>query len=192
MLYIGEPFDANYYIGNRPEGYSNITEIAYWPLVADDIEARLGPVSGLDILEIGCAYGDLSAELASRGANVVSFDISTHAIGEAQVRHPGITFQQGDAVSMPFPNNSFDLAVAGEIASCMPDVATLKDLVKEMRRAVKAQGAAYILELLSSIYYFTITEEQWQTEVESLFPGKDVEVMLVGHRLPSDVRIVVT
>lgn len=192
MSYIGEPFDADYYIGNRPEGYTNITKIAYWSLVADDIEARLGPVSGLNVLEIGCAYGDLAAELASRGANVVGYDISAHAIGEAQARHPGIVFQQGDAVSMPFSNKSFDLVVASEIASCMPDVATLKDLIKEVRRAVKSQGTAYILELLSSIYYFTIAEEQWQTEVESLFPGKDVEVMLVGHRLPSDVRIVVT
>jgi hypothetical protein len=74
----------------------------------------------------------------------------------------------------------------------MPDVATIKDLVREIRRKVKAQGVAYILEDLINIYYFTITEEQWQTEVESLFPGKDVEVILVGHRLPADVRIVVT
>jgi ubiquinone/menaquinone biosynthesis C-methylase UbiE len=192
MPYIGEPFDASYYIGNRPEGYTDITEIAYWSLIADDIEARLGSVSGLDVLEIGCAYGDLSAELASRGANMVGYDISSHAIGEAQTRHLGITFQQGDAISMPFSNNSFDLVVASEIISCMPDIGTLKDLIREVRRKVKAQGAAYILELLNSIYYFTITEEQWQTEVESLFPGKDVEVLLVGHRLPSDVRIVVT
>lgn len=192
MPYLGEPFDSDYYIGNRPEGYTNITELAYWSLIADDIEARLGPVSGLDVLEIGCALGDLSAELASRGASMVGYDISAYVIGEAQVRYPAITFQQGDAVSMPFSNKSFDMVVASEITSCMPDVATLKDLIKETRRVVKAQGVAYILELLSSIYYLTITEEQWQTEVDALFPGKDVEVMLVGHRLPSDVRIVVT
>lgn len=192
MPYIGEPFDADYYVGDRPEGYTDITKIAYWSAIADDIEARLGSVSGLDVLEIGCAFGDLSAELASRDANVVGFDISAHAIEEAQTRHPGVTYLQGDAVSLPFPNNSFDLVVASEIASCMPDVATLKDLIREVRRKAKAQGSAYILELLSSIHYLTITEEQWQTEVESLFPGKDVEVLLVGDRLPSDVRIVVT
>ena len=123
---------------------------------------------------------------------MVGYDISAYAIGEAQIRHPGITFQQGDAVSMPFPNNSFNLVVSSRVTTCMPDIDTLKDLIREVRRKVKAQGVTYILEDLNNIHYFTITEEQWQIEVDALFPGKDVEVLLVGHRLPSDVRIVVT
>ena len=192
MPYIGEPFDQTYFVGDRPEGYTDIRKISYWPLVADDIEDRLGLVSGLDILEIGCAYGGLSAELISRGANVTGLDISAYAIGQAQIRHPGITFVESDGLSTPFPNNSFDLAVASRVTTCMPDVATIKDLIREIRRKVKARGVAYILEDLNNIHYFTITEEQWQIEVESLFPGKDAEIVLVKHRLPADVRIVVS
>lgn len=192
MPYIGEPFDASYFIGSRPEGYTDITEISYWPAVADDIEARMGSVNGLDVLEIGCAFGGLSAELDSRGANMTGLDISAHAIGEAQTQHPGITFITSDGLNTPFPNNAFDMAVASRVSTCMPDVATLKDLIREIKRKVKAQGAAYILEDLVNIYYFTITEAQWQTEVSSLFPGKTTETTLVGHRLPADVRVVVT
>lgn len=192
MTYIGEPYDESYYIGNRPEGYTDITDIRYWSLIVDDIEARLGPIAGLGVLDLGCAYGGLAAELAARGANVIGVDISLHAVSVAQTRFPGITFVQSDGLNLPFANNFFDLAVASRISTCMPDIATLKDLVREIRRKVKAQGAAYILEDLTNIFYFTITEEQWQTEVSSLFPGKDVEVVLVGDRLPADVRIVVT
>lgn len=192
MTYIGEPYDESYYVGDRPEGYTDITDIHYWPLIVDDIEDRLGSIAGLDVLDLGCAYGGLAAELASRGANVTGVDISLHAVSVAQTRFPGITFIQADGLNLPFANNFFDLVVTSRVSTCMPDVATLKDFIREIRRKVKAQGAAYVLEDLTNIYYFTITEEQWQTEVESLFPGKDVEVTLVGDRLPADVRIVVT
>lgn len=192
MPYIGEPYDESYYIGDRPEGYTDITDIRYWPLIVDDIEDRLGLIAGLTVLDLGCAYGGLAAELTARGANVIGVDISLHAVSVAQTRFPGITFVQSDGLNLPFANKFFDLVITSRVSTCMPDVDTLKDLVRELRRKVKSQGAAYILEDLTNIYYFTITAEQWQTEVASLFPGKDTEVTLVGHRLPADVRIVVT
>ncbi len=51
--------------GDQP-GYAYYPKVASWmPNVAADIEAEVGPISGLDVLEAGCAYSILADLLAA-------------------------------------------------------------------------------------------------------------------------------
>ncbi len=87
MVFTG-PFDQAYFESGTADpadpGYSSYPRVASWmPNVAADIEAEVGPLNGLDVLEAGCAYGILADLLAALGANVTGLDISAWAVGEA-------------------------------------------------------------------------------------------------------------
>src|SRR5262245_19609085 len=48
--------------------------------------ARLGDVSGLDVLDYGCGHGMAAVVLARRGARVTAFDLSARYVAEAAGR----------------------------------------------------------------------------------------------------------
>jgi SAM-dependent methyltransferase len=55
--------------------------------------------------------GYVAAAAARRGATVVGVDFSSAMVAEAASRHPGIEFREGNAESLPFPDESFDAVV---------------------------------------------------------------------------------
>jgi 2-polyprenyl-3-methyl-5-hydroxy-6-metoxy-1,4-benzoquinol methylase len=71
------------------------------------------PVRQPSILEVGCANGWFSEELARIGA-VTGIDIADASIKQAQARVPQGTFLAGDFVSMPLELASFDVIVTLE------------------------------------------------------------------------------
>ena len=83
----------------------------------DAVHVRRGEV----VLEVGCGSGVLTRWLArqTNGANrIVGVDISRYLLREAAAlaKKEGladaITFQEGNAEALPFPNNSVDVAMA--------------------------------------------------------------------------------
>jgi len=61
----------------------------------------LGPVVGLDVLDVACGHGRITRELARRGASVVGVDISGQLIGKAvqaeRAERLGIRYVHTDA-----------------------------------------------------------------------------------------------
>ncbi len=57
------------------------------------------PQSGERILDLGCGTGQLTAEIAKQGAQVVGLDNSAKMIGQARQNYPGLSFMLGDAAS---------------------------------------------------------------------------------------------
>jgi len=91
------------------------------PLLPDD-------VTGLDVIELGCGTGYVSSWLARRGARPVGIDNSEQQLATArrlQAEH-GIEFPllHGNAEQVPYPDESFDLAVSeyGAAIWCDPYV----------------------------------------------------------------------
>jgi 2-polyprenyl-3-methyl-5-hydroxy-6-metoxy-1,4-benzoquinol methylase len=74
-----------------------------------------GDVRGLRILDYGCGYGKLGMYLASRGAQVWGFDLSSEATTTANhmASQYGLTaqFETMDAEELRYSNNFFDLAI---------------------------------------------------------------------------------
>lgn len=89
-----------------------------------NILALAGDVAGLRVLEIGCAAGYLTAELAARGADVFATDVSEGMITLARERHGDrAEFRVAD-VSEPLDfvaDDSIDLVVASLVLHYLPD-----------------------------------------------------------------------
>jgi ubiquinone/menaquinone biosynthesis C-methylase UbiE len=67
----------------------------------------------------------------------VGADTSDDALREASRRAPGVSFQFGDVLDLPFPDRSFDLVVCTEVLEHVEDpAAALRELRRVARRAV--------------------------------------------------------
>src|SRR6185295_5407913 len=72
--------------------------------------ARVGP--GSRALDVATGTGDLAIELASRGAEVVGSDFSEGMLDVARRKAPGLVWEQGNALALPYPDASFGRAGA--------------------------------------------------------------------------------
>ncbi len=86
-----------------------------WHIRERDVTA-LPPVSGRDVVELGCGTAYWSAWLARRGARVVGLDNSAGQLATARTlqREHTLTFPliHADAEHAPFRDESFDLAIS--------------------------------------------------------------------------------
>lgn len=109
---------------------------------------RIGPVQGLQVLDIGCGDGVLSTTLAAAGAQVTGLDASGDMLVAARRRAgaAGVALElaQGEAEHLPFPDSRFDvvLSVATLCFSGDPDRP-----VREMARVLRPGGRLVLGEL---------------------------------------------
>lgn len=88
------------------------------------------------VLEVGCGPGELSARVAEElGAEVVAVDISARMVELARTR--GVDARLGDVQDLPFPEASFDCAVAAWMLYHVPDV---DRGLRELRRVLRTGG----------------------------------------------------
>jgi len=101
------------------------------------------PSPGAKILDIGCCDSLLALKLAKRGYQVTGIDARPYL-----EKHPRFTFIQADACRMPFPDASFDAAIAvsaiehiglGAYGDPVQEGADSK-AIKEIRRVLKPGG----------------------------------------------------
>ena len=71
----------------------------------------------LKILEIGCGPGALAEALCRRypACNITGIDRDTEFIRFARENVPGVTFIEGDASSLPFPDGAFDVTISNTV-----------------------------------------------------------------------------
>jgi demethylmenaquinone methyltransferase/2-methoxy-6-polyprenyl-1,4-benzoquinol methylase len=112
-----------------------------WRSRAVDL-ARVGP--GTRALDVATGTGDLAIELASRGGDVVGSDFSEGMLARARAKAPGLTWEQADAMALPYPDAAFDAATVGFGARNFGDLA---QGLREMVRVVKPGGRVVILEI---------------------------------------------
>jgi trans-aconitate methyltransferase len=62
----------------------------------------LAPKRDERILDLGCGTGQLTAEIANKGALVVGLDNSANMIGQARQNYPGLAFVLADATKFHF------------------------------------------------------------------------------------------
>ena len=107
--------------------------------------------SGLQCLDVGCGNGAFTELLIERcaPAHVQGIDPSGAQLGFARARHKaGVAqFQQGNALALPCPDNSFDAAIMALVIFFVPDPAKG---VAEMARVVRPGGtvAAYAWDMV--------------------------------------------
>lgn len=77
-------------------------------LFAAPLLQATGIRNSMELLDVACGAGVVTAMAASRGAVATGVDFSAAMIAEARQRHPSLTFQEADAEALPFPDCVFD------------------------------------------------------------------------------------
>lgn len=124
----------------------NVTADAYGRFMGQYAEPLAGPFlefagirTGQRALDVGCGPGALTAQLVQRlGADdVAAVDPSGSFVEAVSARLPDVDVRKGSAEQLPFPDNSFDCALAQLVVHFMTDpVAGLR----EMARVVAPDG----------------------------------------------------
>ena len=110
----------------------------------------LTPAPGQSWIDVGCGNGAFTELLMQRclPSEVQGIDPSEGQIAYARTRPgaEGATFQQGDALAVPFPAARFDAAVMALVIFFLPEPAKG---VSEMARVVRPGGtvAAYVWDI---------------------------------------------
>ena len=104
--------------------------------------AEVGP--GSTALDVATGTGDLAIELARRGAEVTGSDFAPAMLELARKKAPGLTFEEGDALSLRYPDETFDAVTVGFGARNFSD---LDRGLEEMTRVARRGGRVVVLEI---------------------------------------------
>ena len=113
--------------------------------------AAIKPVPGELILDLAAGTGTSTAAICATGAEAIACDLSLGMLQVGKKRHPEISFVAGDALALPFADNSFD---AVTISFGIRNVNNVKLALAEMFRVTKPGGRLVICE-------FSTPEADW-------------------------------
>lgn len=117
----------------------------------DQVVKGLRIPQGAKVLEVGIGTG-LSVDAYPPHADVIGIDLSQDMLDHAAqkmdpLRHRHIRLQQGDALNLAFPDESFDFVTAFHVITVVPDP---KRMLDEMVRVCRPGGKIVIINHFSS------------------------------------------
>jgi ubiquinone/menaquinone biosynthesis C-methylase UbiE len=111
---IARRFDKEFFDGDRKNGYGGYYyNSKFWTEVVKDLNNFYKLKNGSKILDIGCGKGFMLFDFMKLNPNFVleGIDISDYAITNA-IPEVKKFLKVGDAKSLPYVNNSFDLVIS--------------------------------------------------------------------------------
>ena len=111
---IARRFDKEFFDGDRKNGYGGYYyNSKFWTEVVKDLNNFYNLKNGSKILDIGCGKGFMLFDFMKLNPNFVleGIDISDYAITNA-VSEVKKFLKIGDAKSLPYEDNSFDLVIS--------------------------------------------------------------------------------
>ncbi|GAA0599828.1 2-heptaprenyl-1,4-naphthoquinone methyltransferase [Virgibacillus siamensis] len=116
-----------------------------------DVMKRMQVAPGSSALDVCCGTGDWSfslAEATGKEGTVIGIDFSSNMLSVAReknnnAQYEHLSFIQGNAMNLPYNDNSFDYVTIGFGLRNVPDYMTV---LKEMYRVVKPGGKVVCLE----------------------------------------------
>ncbi|MCL6298551.1 MULTISPECIES: class I SAM-dependent methyltransferase [Streptomyces] len=103
---------------------------------------------GARVLDYGCGYGRLTAELAGRGyRSVRGVDVSAALIARGRREHPELDLLRWGGFPLPFEDASFDAALLFAVLTCVPGDADQKAIAGELGRLVRPGGVLYLSDV---------------------------------------------
>lgn len=127
---------------------------------------KMNVKEGNTAIDLCCGTCDwtISIAQASKSGSVIGLDFSRNMLDYGAVKinrlelDKQISLVQGNAMELPYPDNTFDYATIGFALRNVPD---LRQVIREMQRVVKPGGLVVSLELskptwqpFKAIYYF--------------------------------------
>jgi SAM-dependent methyltransferase len=138
VVFLNYAFETDPPVGLRlePEDEPNRACIQLYHHVASQVELR-----GKSVLEVSCGHGGGASWIARtmQPASYTGLDLNPEGIRFCQRRHAvaALTFVQGDAQKLPFPDGSLDAVINVEASHCYPD---FRRFLAEVARVLRPGG----------------------------------------------------
>ncbi|HEY4567022.1 demethylmenaquinone methyltransferase [Planococcaceae bacterium Storch 2/2-2] len=171
-----------------------------------DMMARMNVERGAAALDVCCGTGDWTVALAEATGpegRVVGLDFSQNMLDAGRPKtepYDHVTLVQGNAMELPYPDNSFDYVTIGFGLRNVPDY---NKVLKEMYRVLRPGGMAacletsqpempvyrqlfrfyfkYIMPVFGKVFAKSYDEYSWLQESANDFPGqKELAQMFVN------------
>jgi ubiquinone/menaquinone biosynthesis C-methylase UbiE len=171
--------------GSIPDYYDNYLGPAWFGQIAADLAARLPADPGGDVLEIACGTGLMTRHLRETldaKRRLVATDLSVPMLDYARGKLAdvgGITWQQADALKLPFAEGEFAAIACSLGVMFVPD---REGLFNEIRRVLRP-GGLFLFNVWDRVEENTCVRIYGEV-LESMFPG-DKEV---HFRLPYEMH----
>jgi len=107
------------------------------------VTSIIAPKPGMKILDIAAGTGSSSRPLVDKGAEVTALDFSHGMIEQGRKQNKNINFVQGDALKIPFEDNSFDVTT---ISFGLRNTSNTEKALKEALRVTKDGGRIVVAE----------------------------------------------
>jgi demethylmenaquinone methyltransferase / 2-methoxy-6-polyprenyl-1,4-benzoquinol methylase len=107
------------------------------------VTSIIDPKPGMKILDIAAGTGSSSRPLADKGAELTCLDFSEGMLAAGRKRNPDLTFIQGDALKLPFADQSFDVTT---ISFGLRNTHDAGAALAEAHRVTKSGGKIVIAE----------------------------------------------
>jgi SAM-dependent methyltransferase len=120
-----------------------LAQTAWTRLRLGAVRDLVEPKRGDRILDLGSAAGAVTHFLSTFGCEAVGVDAEPRAIETATKLFPGLRFERADVGSLPFPDASFDKAVAADLVEHLDDT-VLSAMLAEVSRVLVPGGTLSI------------------------------------------------
>lgn len=127
-----------------------------------DVVEAIDPQPGQRILDLAAGTGSSSLPLAEAGAQVFPTDMSLGMLGVGKKKHPEMHFTAGDALHLPYADNSFDTVT---ISYGLRNVEQTEDALRELLRVTRPGGQLLVCE------FSTPTNPVFRTAYDGVLKG---------------------
>jgi len=121
--------------------------VRHWPLLKEELEELAERWQSGKLLNVGCAHGPDFLPF-SQGFELWGVDISLAMLKQALRYSPKsklyVNLTNADALSLPFPNNTFDWAISVATYHHIKDEKEREKALVELNRVLKPQGEAFL------------------------------------------------
>lgn len=114
-------------------------------MILDLLSKHLSLEKNARILDVGCGHGYVHPQLVAAGHHVTGVEIASEVLEIARKENPAVDYRAYDGSVIPFPDCSFDMAIAMCVVHHVP-VPVWSAFIEEMHRVVKPGGLIAIFE----------------------------------------------
>jgi SAM-dependent methyltransferase len=101
--------------------------------------------ASMRLVDIGCGVGLIHRHLQSKFSEMVGVDVAEGALDAARTSNPGVQYRPYDGVRLPFPDESFDVAMTICVMHHVPPP-KWPAFVAEARRVLRPGGVFAVFE----------------------------------------------
>lgn len=146
--------EQNIFYTSISKYYSEI--FPYRPMQLKFVANKLGDLKDKEILDIGCATGELAFNIANEGASVIGIDLNEDLLRQAinYKKHANLKFQVGNMLDLKndFRENQFDSVLCfGNTLVHLQTTALIEKMLNGVKSVLKP-GGQFLMQILNYDY----------------------------------------